>query len=185
MLKKLLLALAALLMTMGIAFAQVDVNKANQAELDSVKGIGPAKSKAIIEERKKGNFKDWADLETRVKGIGAKNSSSMSQAGLTVNGQAKPNAPASKEAKKNAKGDSKESKVTIKEDAKAAPGQVKESVKAGATNVKEGAKKFGKEVKDGAVEVKNKITKKDAKKESGKDAEKDSKKEVKKDDDKK
>jgi competence protein ComEA len=91
MFKKLLLAVVTVVATMGFAYADVDVNKGDQAALDSVKGIGPAKSKAIIAERtKNGNFKDWADFEARVKGIGDKNSAKLSEAGLTVNGQAKP-----------------------------------------------------------------------------------------------
>jgi competence protein ComEA len=95
MFKKLLLVLATLVATMGFAFADVDVNKADQTALDGVKGIGPAKSKAIIEERtKNGSFKDWADFESRVKGIGDKNSVKLSEAGLTVNGQSKPGAAA-------------------------------------------------------------------------------------------
>ncbi|WP_025916782.1 helix-hairpin-helix domain-containing protein [Herminiimonas sp. CN] len=95
MFKKLLLGVISLIATMSFAFAQVDVNKADQAGLDSVKGIGPAVSKKILDERKKGgDFKDWMDLEKRVKGIGEKNSSKLSAAGLTVNGQSKPNAPA-------------------------------------------------------------------------------------------
>ena len=74
---------------MGIAFAQVDVNKADQAALDGVKGIGPAMSKRILDERKKGGeFKDWSDLEHRVKGIRDKRAAKLSDAGLTVNGQA-------------------------------------------------------------------------------------------------
>jgi competence protein ComEA len=159
MLKKLLLALAAMIMTMGFAFAQVDVNKANQAELDGVKGIGPAKSKAIVEERKKGgNFKDWADLEKRVKGIGDKNSVKLSQAGLTVNGESKPGAPASKEAKKEAKADGKAAKKDAKDDTKTESKGVKESVKKGAHDVKESAKTMGKDAKAAAVEVKNKVT---------------------------
>ena len=95
MFKKLLLAVASLIATMGFAFAQVDVNKADQAALDSVKGIGPKMSKTIIDERKKGgDFKDLADFEKRVKGVGEKNASKLSQAGLTLNGQAKSNVPA-------------------------------------------------------------------------------------------
>lgn len=95
MFKKLLLAIATLVATMGFAFADVDVNKGDQAALDGIKGIGPAKSKAIIDERtKNGSFKDWADFEKRVKGIGEKNSTKLSEAGLTVNGQAKPGAAA-------------------------------------------------------------------------------------------
>ncbi|HEX8956198.1 MAG TPA: helix-hairpin-helix domain-containing protein [Burkholderiaceae bacterium] len=95
MIKKFLLACFAFLLTMGIAFAEVEVNKADQSALDGVKGIGPTISKAIVAERtKNGDFKDWADLQKRVKGIGDKNSSKLSQAGLVVNGQAKPGAPA-------------------------------------------------------------------------------------------
>ncbi|WP_028100429.1 ComEA family DNA-binding protein [Pseudoduganella violaceinigra] len=87
MIRKLLLAGATLVACMGMAFAQVDVNKADQAALDGIKGIGPAKSKAIMAERAKGEFKDWADLEQRVKGIGEKNAAKLSEAGLTVNGK--------------------------------------------------------------------------------------------------
>jgi len=122
MFKKLLLALVTLVVTMGFAFAQVDVNKADQAALDGVKGIGPVMSKKIIEERKKGDFKDWGDFEKRVKGIGDKNSSKLSQAGLTVNGQAKPGTPAAtKETKNTAKATSQE----MKSDAKAAKPETK------------------------------------------------------------
>jgi competence protein ComEA len=104
MMKKLLLAVATMIATMGFAFAQVDVNKADAAALDSVKGIGPAKSKQILDERTKGGpFKDWADFEQRVKGIGGKNSAKLSAAGLQVNGQAKPGAEAAKPAAADAK----------------------------------------------------------------------------------
>lgn len=100
MLKRFFMMLAGLLMTMGIAFAQVEVNKADQAALDSVKGIGPKISKTIVDERaKNGNFKDWTDFEARVKGIGDKNAVKLSEAGLTVNGQSRPGATASKSAK--------------------------------------------------------------------------------------
>ena len=105
MIKKLLLTVPALVVTMGLACAQVDVNKADQAALDSVRGIGPAKSKAILEERKKGDFKDWADLEQRVKGIGEKNAVKLSEAGLQVNGKSKDGAPAAPAAPKAAKAD--------------------------------------------------------------------------------
>jgi len=100
MLKKLLLAVATMMATMSFAFAQVDVNKADQAALDGVKGIGPSTSKAILDERTKGGpFKDWADFESRVKGIGAKSAVKLSEAGLQVNGQAKAGAGASAAAK--------------------------------------------------------------------------------------
>lgn len=90
MLKKILtglLAVAALLVT-AAAFAAADVNKATEAELDGVRGIGPAMSKRILDERKKGNFKDWGDLIDRVKGVGPANAERFSKEGLTVNGEA-------------------------------------------------------------------------------------------------
>ncbi len=50
----------------------IDVNSANQAQLDSVPGIGPFLAAKIIEYRNKnGNFKNYEDLGA-VSGIGAK-----------------------------------------------------------------------------------------------------------------
>jgi competence protein ComEA len=90
MIKKLILAVATLVASMSFAFAQVDVNKADAAALDSVKGVGPAMSKKIIDERTKGgDFKDWADFQKRVKGVGEKNGTKLSEAGLQVNGKSK------------------------------------------------------------------------------------------------
>lgn len=110
MARKILFALLALIASMGLAFADVDVNKADQAALDGVKGIGPVMAKRIVDERSKGGaFKDWSDFEKRVKGIGDKNSTKLSEAGLTVNGQPKAGAATSgsssgKDAKHAAKG---------------------------------------------------------------------------------
>jgi len=84
MLKK-ILALVAMLYA-AACFAAVDVNKAGAAELDSIKGIGPAISTKILDERKKGNFKDWNDFIERVKGVGEGNAAKFSNEGLTVNG---------------------------------------------------------------------------------------------------
>lgn len=100
MIRKLLLAVVTLVACMGMAFAQVDVNKADAAALDSIKGIGPAKSKAILAERAKGEFKDWADFEQRVKGIGEKNAAKLSEAGLTVNGKSLDGAAQTKDSAK-------------------------------------------------------------------------------------
>jgi competence protein ComEA len=77
---------AALGLFAAFAFAAVDVNKANQAELESIKGIGPSMSGKILDARKSGAFKDWSDLQTRVKGVGAGSSAKYSADGLTVNG---------------------------------------------------------------------------------------------------
>jgi competence protein ComEA len=93
MIKKVMLALATLVASTGFAFAQVDVNKADAAALDGVKGVGPSMSKAIIDERGKGEFKDWADFQKRVKGVGEKRAAKLSQAGLQVNGKSAEGAP--------------------------------------------------------------------------------------------
>jgi competence protein ComEA len=84
MLKKLVAVI--LMMYAAISFAAVDVNKATAAELDAVKGIGPAISGKILDERKKGAFKDWNDFVDRVKGIGEGNAAKLSAEGLTVGG---------------------------------------------------------------------------------------------------
>lgn len=111
MIKKLFLAIAALAASVNIAFAQVDVNKADAAALDSVKGVGPAMSKTIIDERAKGEFKDWADFQKRVKGVGEKRAAKLSEAGLQVNGKSKEGAPmAAHSAAPMAKADDKAAK---------------------------------------------------------------------------
>ncbi|MES2831136.1 MAG: helix-hairpin-helix domain-containing protein [Pseudomonadota bacterium] len=79
--------------SIGLTFAQVEANKADQAALESVKGIGPSTSTKILDARKKGGpFKSWPDLAERVKGIGDKTAVKLSDAGLTVNGQSLANA---------------------------------------------------------------------------------------------
>lgn len=94
MIKKLMLAVAVLAASMSCAFAQVDVNKADASALDGVKGVGPATSKLIIDARTKGgDFKDWADFEKRVKGVGEKRAAKLSKAGLQVNGKSLDGAP--------------------------------------------------------------------------------------------
>ena len=100
MLKKCLAALAALYA--AASFAAVDVNKATAAELTGVKGIGPAMSERIVQEREKGSFKDWDDFKSRVKGVGDKTAVKLSEEGLTVGGAAYGKAPAGGKGKKAA-----------------------------------------------------------------------------------
>jgi competence protein ComEA len=137
MIKKLMLAVATLVATMGFAFAQVDVNKADAAALDSVKGVGPSMSKKILDERAKGEFKDWADFQKRVKGVGDKNATKLSKAGLQVNGKSKEGAemapksadakpaPKSAEAKPSDAKAAKTSKPAPKTDSKSKPADAK------------------------------------------------------------
>lgn len=82
MFKKFFAFLAA--MFVFAAFAAVDVNKASEAELDAIKGIGPATTRLIVAERQKAEFKSWEDFISRVKGIGAKTAAKFSAGGLTV-----------------------------------------------------------------------------------------------------
>ena len=129
MLKKILAIVAMLYASM--AFAAVDVNKATAAELDGIKGIGPAISTKIIDERKKGNFKDWTDFIERVKGVGDGNAAKFSSEGLTVNGSgfkgaaAAPAAPAAKADAKKAKAEEKAKKA---EEAKAKKDAAKQTM---------------------------------------------------------
>ena len=83
---KKILAASAMLFAFA-SFAAVDANKGTAAELDGLKGVGPAMSKRIIDARKQGAFKDWPDLMARVKGVKGKTAAKLSAEGLTVNGE--------------------------------------------------------------------------------------------------
>ena len=123
--KRILLALFAFFVTCGLAFAAVDINSADEAALDAIKGVGPAKAKAIVEERKKnGPFKSLDDVAARVKGIGDKTVAGWKKDGsVSISGGT--SAPAKADAKKDApKADAKkdapkadEKKADAKKDA--------------------------------------------------------------------
>lgn len=72
--------------SLGAAVAvPVNVNTATQAELESIKGIGPSKAKTIIAERVDGgHFQDAHDLQKRVRGIGMRSVEKMVDNGLTI-----------------------------------------------------------------------------------------------------
>lgn len=61
-----------------------DLNLANQAELEMVKGIGPQLSERILDERSRGRFINWEDFITRMKGVGPSQASRLSAAGLRI-----------------------------------------------------------------------------------------------------
>jgi competence protein ComEA len=79
--------LATLCCALSLSALALEVNTANEAELDGVKGLGPSSTARILKAREQAPFKDWADLMQRVKGIKASNSVKLSAAGLTVNEQ--------------------------------------------------------------------------------------------------
>ena len=82
-----LFTLALALCSAACLAAALDLNTASEAELDSIKGIGPGTSGKILDERKKGRFKDWADLIDRIKGIGPIKAAQFSAEGVTVGGE--------------------------------------------------------------------------------------------------
>lgn len=152
MLKKILAVLA--MLYAAAAFAAVDVNTAKAADLDGVKGIGPVMSKRILDERKKGKFKSWEDLISRVKGLGESSAAKLSAEGLTVDGSAfKAAAAEKKEAKAEAKADKKDAKADAKKDAKEAKADAKEAKK-DAKEAKAEAKDAKKDAKEAKAEAK-------------------------------
>ena len=73
-------------------WADVEINQATEAELDSIKGLGPSSTARILAARKQGPFQDWEDFKRRVSGVRAASAVKLSAAGLVVNGL--PYAPA-------------------------------------------------------------------------------------------
>lgn len=69
----------------GCALA-LDINHASEADLDSLKGVGPSTTQRMLSGRDQAPFTDWADLLARVKGLRAPTARKLSDQGLTVNG---------------------------------------------------------------------------------------------------
>ena len=67
--------------------AALEINQANEAELDGLRGIGPPFTRRLLAAREQQLFTDWADLQARVKGMGPRLSLTLSEQGLTVNGE--------------------------------------------------------------------------------------------------
>jgi competence protein ComEA len=70
------------------ALANVDINRASQAELETLRGVGPQLSTRILTAREARPFSDWDDLRRRVTGLGPTQSARLSREGLTVAGAA-------------------------------------------------------------------------------------------------
>ena len=113
MMKKVLLG-ALVALCAASAFAGVELNKADQAALESVRGLGPALSTKLLEERKKAPYKSWDDVIERVRGVGPASAARLSTAGLTVNDSpyAGAKAPAAKPAAPGATATAKPAKPT-------------------------------------------------------------------------
>ena len=65
----------------------LEVNHATEAELDGLRGLGPAFTRRILVERSLRPFADWHDLMRRVAGMGRVTAQNLSAQGLTVNSQ--------------------------------------------------------------------------------------------------
>ncbi len=81
---------AIVLMLSAHSALALDINFANEAELDSIKGMGPSLSAKVLEARTQGPFKDWTDLMNRVSGIQKNKAKQFAKQGVTVNGQTLP-----------------------------------------------------------------------------------------------
>ena len=65
----------------------LDINQATEAELDSLRGLGPAFTRRVLAARSQQPFKDWPDLMRRVSGMGPRVARKLSEQGLTVQGR--------------------------------------------------------------------------------------------------
>ena len=65
----------------------LEVNHATEAELDGLRGLGPAFTRRILAERSLRPFADWPDFMRRVSGMGDVTAQKLSAQGLTVQNQ--------------------------------------------------------------------------------------------------
>jgi competence protein ComEA len=65
----------------------LEINQATEAELDNLRGLGPAFTRRVMAARSQQPFKDWPDLMRRVSGMGPRVAQKLSEQGLTVQGQ--------------------------------------------------------------------------------------------------
>jgi competence protein ComEA len=65
----------------------LEINQASEAELDNLRGVGPAFTRRILAERAQAPFRSWADLMQRVSGMGTSTARKLSAQGLQVEGQ--------------------------------------------------------------------------------------------------
>ena len=85
---RLLLSVVLSLVLPGQAWATVEINQASEADLDGLRGLGPATTRQILGEREKAAFRTWAELLARIKGLGQAKARELSAQGLRVNGEA-------------------------------------------------------------------------------------------------
>lgn len=81
-------AIAASCLFFASAASALELNTANRAQLEQLRGIGVIAAERILTERSKGDFKSWEDFMRRVKGFKKASSERLSRDGLTVGGVA-------------------------------------------------------------------------------------------------
>jgi competence protein ComEA len=69
-----------------IAVAALEINTASRAELERLNGVGVAMAERVMNERAKAPFRDWVDLQRRVKGMAGTRIERLQGQGVTVNG---------------------------------------------------------------------------------------------------
>lgn len=70
MIKQVTLTIMILLFLVGIAFAAININTANEQQLQELTGVGPVTAEAIIEYREANDGFDNIDELMEVRGIG-------------------------------------------------------------------------------------------------------------------
>ena len=87
---------ATLALASSLACAQpapIALEHARELDLDGLRGLGPATTRVVLQERERAPFRDWTDLMQRVPGIGSRKAQDLSAQGLRVQGQAYPGPP--------------------------------------------------------------------------------------------
>ena len=88
-LRRALAGLAALAtLCLGVNAQALELNQANEAELDALRGMGPALNRRVRQARDAQPFTDWPDFLRRVSGVGPAQARALSAQGLTVQGRA-------------------------------------------------------------------------------------------------
>ncbi len=71
--------------------AVINVNIATPAELETIRGVGPATAQRIVQERERaGPFISFQDFAERIRGIGPKRAAAMRAAGVGVSSSPPP-----------------------------------------------------------------------------------------------
>ena len=81
-------AMAIALCLLAGSASALDIQQATEAELDSLRGLGPSLTAKVLAARAEKPFDSWSDLMRRVNGIREASAQRLSDQGLTVQGLA-------------------------------------------------------------------------------------------------